>query len=409
MSASVTTRFRNILAGLTGKTWFPQVPVSLGMALLGLLHLIPVFEQAVVLYLHFRSPGAVRQDLIGINLLDISQLSISIFLLAMSIGLWFRSRFAWLLSVSAVLIGLAHLYTSSELPVSVWFLGYEFALLGMMLANYQHFDRSNLRIGTLIALSAVLVLFSYAVFGTYYFGEQFSPGIDTLNDAFYMSVVTMSTVGFGDFTPTTPEARLFITSIILLSITVFSAAVGATLLPAVIHKVEQITSGRRSKVTRENHYIIVGYSTLSSNTYRELVSRNQPVTVILRQESTGTQFSDNDIDIVIGDGSDLETLRKAGAEQAKAILALLDDDSENAFVILAAKELKVKARTVAAVNDAKHLNRIRSVHPDMIIAPQVLGGELLTSMLTGERIDVANIMDRILGHPSGSPETGKAD
>ena len=88
---------------------------------------------------------------------------------------------------------------------------------------------------------------------------------------------------------------------------------------------------------------------------------------------------------------------------------MLDDDSENAFVILAAKELKVKARTVAAVNDAKHLNRIRSVHPDMIIAPQVLGGELLTSMLTGERIDVANIMDRILGHPSGSPETGKAD
>ena len=317
MSTSVTTRFRNILADLTGKTWFPHVPVSLGMALLGLLHLIPVFDQAVVLHLHFRTPGAVRQDLIGINLLDISQLSISIFLLAMSIGLWFRSRFAWLLSVSAALIGLAHLFNSSELPVSVWFLGYEFALLGMMLANYQHFDRSTIRLGTLIALSAVVMLFCYAVFGTYYLGAQFSPGIDTLNDAFYMSVVTMSTVGFGDFTPTTPEARLFITSIILLSITVFSAAVGATLLPAVIHKVEQITSGRRSKVTRENHYIIVGYSTLSSNTYRELVSRNQPVTVILRQESTGTQFSDNDIDIVIGDGSDLEHCVKPGPSRRK--------------------------------------------------------------------------------------------
>ena len=133
--------------------------------------------------------------------------------------------------------------------------------------------------------------------------------------------------------------------------------------------------------------------------------------MILQQKSAATQFSDmgTDIDIVVGDGSDVETLRKAGAEQAKAILALLDDDSENAFVILAAKELKVNARTVAAVNDAKHLNRIRHVHPDTIIAPQVLGGELLTSILTGERIDVEDLMDRILGHPSVSHQPGKAD
>ena len=113
------------------------------------------------------------------------------------------------------------------------------------------------------------------------------------------------------------------------------------------------------------------------------------------------------IDIILGDGSDVETLRKAGAEKAKAILALLDDDSENAFVVLAAKELKVKARTVAAVNNSKHLSRIRHVHPDMIIAPQVLGGELLTNLLTGERIDVKNIMDRILGHASSTSQSDK--
>ena len=411
MSTSATTRFRNILAGLTGKAWFPQVPVSLGMALLGLLHLIPVFDQAMGLHLHFRTPGAVRADLIGVDLLGISELLLGVFLLAMSIGLWFRSRIAWLLSVFAGLVGLVSLYTLSAVPVSAWLLGYDLALFGMMLASYRHFDRSNYRIGTLIALSAVVVLVSYAVLGTYHLGAQFHPAVDKLGEAFYVAVVTMSTVGFGDFTPTTTEARLFVTSIILLSITVFSAAVGATLVPAMMHTIEQITSGRHSRLTRENHYIIVGYSTLSSNTYRELVRRNKPVTVILRQESASTQFPDvgTDLDVVIGDGSDLETLRKAGAEQAKAILALLDDDSENAFVVLAAKELNVKARTVAAVNDAKHLHRIRRVHPDMIIAPQVLGGELLTSMLTGERIDVENIMDRMLGHASGSPKTGDAD
>ncbi|NIA01408.1 MAG: voltage-gated potassium channel, partial [Planctomycetia bacterium] len=205
------------------------------------------------------------------------------------------------------------------------------------------------------------------------------------------------------------ETRLFLVSIIILSITVFSTAIGATLIPAMVNKFEKLTVGGRSRMTRNDHYIIVGYSTLSSNTYRELVSRQQPVTVILRNKPDSTQFSQADVDIVIGDGGDLETLRKAGAEKAKAILALMDDDSENAFVVLAAKELKVKARTVAAVNDAKHLNRIRHVHPDMIIAPQVLGGELLTSMLTGERIDVKNLMDRMLGHAGSKTESGKAD
>ena len=397
---------RERLAGLSSKSWFPQVPISLAMALLGLLHLIPVFEQAVGLLLHMRTPASVRQDLTGINLLGISQLSISVFLLAMSVGLWFRSRVAWLLSMLAAMIGLIDLYFEPDIPIPAWLLAYDLALITAMLASRRHFDRSSIQLGTLLALAAVAVLVGYSVIGIYHLGDQFSPEINTFPEAVYLAAVTMSTVGFGDFKPITTEARLFLTSVIVLSISVFSAAVGATLIPAMINMLEQISSGRNRRVTRNDHYIIVGYSTLSSNTYRELTSRGKQVTVILWQEPTSTQFPGEDIDFVIGDGSDLDTLRKAGAEQAHAILALMDDDSENAFVVLAAKELQVKAKTVAAVNDAKHLNRIRHVHPDMIIAPQVLGGELLTSMLTGERIDVANIMDRILGQPGSKPPSG---
>jgi voltage-gated potassium channel len=385
------------------------VPVSLGVALLGLLHLIPVIDQTIGLYLHLRTPGSVRQDLVGINLSDISQLSISVLLLIMSVGLWLRSRIAWLLSVLATAIGLASLYLLSEIQAGAWLFYYDIVLMGLLLATYRHFNRSNMRIGTLVALAAVVVLFGYAVLGTYHLGDQFSPHIDTLIDAVYVSVVTMSTVGFGDFKAITPETRLFLVSIILLSIILLSTAVGATLIPAMVRKIELITVGRNIKMIRINHYIIVGYSALSANTYRELVGRHEQVTVILRDGTDGALFPATDPDIVVGDGSDLETLREAGAEKAKAILALMDDDSENAFVILAAKELKTKARTVAAVNQAKHLNRIRRVHPDLIIAPQVLGGELLTSLLVGERIDVKVIMDRLLGHSDTRPPSGKAN
>jgi voltage-gated potassium channel len=409
MLTRLPSSLRERMTGLSSKSWFPQVPISLAMALLGLLHLIPVFEQALGLLLHIRTPGSVRGDLTGIDLLGISQLSIGVFLLAMSVGLWFRSQIAWLLSILAAVIGLINLYFEPDTPIPAWLFGYDFVLIAVMLTSRRHFDLSSMRLGTLIALSALVVLVGYSIVGIYHFGDQFSPEINTFPEAVYLSVVTMSTVGYGDFIPTAPGSRLFLTSVIVLSITVFSTAVGATLIPALIHKVEQITSGRYSRVTRNDHYIIVGYSTLSSNTYGELIRRGKQVTVILRREPTSTQFPDADVDFVIGDGSDLETLRKAGAEQAKAILALLDDDSENAFVVLAAKELHVKARTVVAVNDAKHLNRIRRVHPDMIIAPQVLGGELLTSMLTGERIDIADLMARMMGHSSSKSKSGNDD
>jgi hypothetical protein len=69
MLTLLRTHLRDAVAGLSGKAWFPQVPVSLGVALLGLLHLIPVIDQTIGLYLHLRTSGSVRQDLVGINLL----------------------------------------------------------------------------------------------------------------------------------------------------------------------------------------------------------------------------------------------------------------------------------------------------------------------------------------------------
>ncbi|RLA61534.1 MAG: voltage-gated potassium channel [Gammaproteobacteria bacterium] len=399
MNLDDRSRLHKAVEDLTRQTWFPHIPISLALALLGVLHLMPVLDQAQSLQLHLLTPGSIRQDLTGVDLPGVSQLSLGVFLLIMSVGLWLRLQFAWLLAVLGLglAIVLATLSLQSDRPAGIWQLAYDTLLMGSLLAAHRQFSGGSFQLATLAALVAVLVLFAYTVFGTYYFGAQFSPQIDTLTDALYVSVVTMTTVGFGDFTPTTTDARLFLVSVILLSIALLSTAVGATLIPAMVSRIAQITTGRRVNVLRKNHYIIIGYSALAANTYRELADRQEQVTVILTRKSDSAHFNAEDIDIVVGDGGNLDTLREAGAEQAKAIMALMDDDSENAFVILAVKELQIKAKTVVAVSQAKHLARVRRVHPDMIIAPQVLGGELLTSVLTGERIDVKGIMGRLLG------------
>ncbi|MEL5849053.1 MAG: NAD-binding protein [Candidatus Igneacidithiobacillus chanchocoensis] len=134
----------------------------------------------------------------------------------------------------------------------------------------------------------------------------------------------------------------------------------------------------------QNHYLIVGDTPLARNSYREFKQREQTVRVILLRQSDDTYFQAEDV--IIGDASDTDVLNEAQAGAAAAVLALRADDSENAFIVLAVRELQGPAKTVAAVNDSKNLKRVQRVKPDMIIAPQVIGGEVLAMALNGEEL-----------------------
>ena len=80
-------------------------------------------------------------------------------------------------------------------------ISYNGVLLAALLASYAWFDRSSLAASTLFAITSALLLLIYAVFGSLYLGNQFSPPIKDPVTALYYSVVTMGTVGYGDITP----------------------------------------------------------------------------------------------------------------------------------------------------------------------------------------------------------------
>ena len=143
---------------------------------------------------------------------------------------------------------------------------------------------------------------------------------------------------------------------------------------------------------RVNHFIVAGSGALARNTVRELLNRDKSVIVIADEDASGF----GEAEIVTGDATELEVLRRAGAETAHAVLALSDDDAENAFVILALKEVNTDAKKVAAVSNRKNLERVRRVQPDMILAPNVFGSEVLAMALTEEKIDGASLVEKFL-------------
>ncbi|OBS10739.1 voltage-gated potassium channel protein [Acidihalobacter prosperus] len=378
---------------LRADRWFPHVPLSLGVGLAGLLQLVPDLRKLLGLTLSVPDLGHLNEGFSTLAIHGIPQFAVGMLLLVMSLGLLWHSRLAWVTTMLVTLAAVAVQLIASggHYPLET---GYNVMLLLALLAGRRYFDRSSLATGTLFALTSVLLTLGYGVFGAYLLGSQFHPAITGADDALYFAVVTMSTVGYGDIVPVTPEARLFVVSLIVLGLVIFATSLSAILGPLMNNRLIALIQPRRSRMERANHYIVVGDTALARNSFKELQNRGQKLTLILPRQMDEGPYQN--ADIIVGDGSDIEILRKAGAERAKAVLALGDDDSENAFVILAVKEIGEGIRTVAAVSDARNLSRIKRVQPDLLLAPQVLGGELLAMALSGEEINSETLFDQLL-------------
>lgn len=386
-SPMTTTRFikgvRDTGRALRLRHWFPHIPLALAVAFSGaaLLWFVFIVQRSSLLadfprhILDFR-PSSMPFVLIGVAML------------IMSVGLLLRSRFAWIVTVllcaftvlSAIVLHHEH---------HGFLISYDGFLLLALLLSYRWFRRSSLAAGTLFAVTSLLLLLIYGVFGSLYLGQLFNPPITDLETAFYFAIVTMTTMGYYG-SPQAPEARMFTVSVIVLGIAVFATSLTTIIGPVIA----RLTTQKGRNMARSGHFVVIGATPLAFNTYHEFKRRKQEVVLILpREPDTGAA---DPADVIIGDAASLEILRRASADQAQAVLAMRADDSDNAFIVLAVKELHSRAKTVVAINDSKHMDRVRLVQPDMIIAPEVLGGELLAMMLNNEPITSDFLMQRFL-------------
>tara|TARA_R110000822_G_scaffold80601_1_gene192026 strand:+ start:32374 stop:33549 length:1176 start_codon:yes stop_codon:yes gene_type:complete len=335
-------------------------------------------------------PGVLNWSLDWLNLIDkigITELPRFILgagLIIMSVGLALKARLAW--AFSLILLIVVAVISISSSSSGLILLSYTMVVSMLLLVYWKSFDGSSITAGSLFALTSTGALMLYAVFGTLYLGSEFSTPITDLPTAFYFSIVSMSTVGYGDLYPVTSTARLFTASIIVMGITVFATSISAIIGPVIGGNLKKIVKGRISNVMRKNHFIILGISPTAHSVYAGLVEHGDAVTLVC---PTGSEHEyPVDADIVYGDSSSADILIEAGAKKANYILALRNDDAENAFSILAAKEVAGEdTKTIALVNSSKHIPQIKRVKPDVVFSLQLLGSELLVRTLKGETID----------------------
>ncbi len=343
-------------------------------------------------------------------------------LLAAALGLRRGFRAAWWASVVLLPVTAAqgllqgHEYSYPLVVVSL-------AALVLVAVNRRRFDREWDVTTTQVAAAVSLVgSMVYGTVGAYALRDDHFAGISTVLDAFYFTVVTGSTVGYGDITPTSSLGRLFGMSVLLVSVSSFAVALGVLLTPAIEARLSKAL-GRMTQSELdmlEDHVLVLGYGELTEPIIRELDDRTQFL-IVTPDATRVSELAERGFDVLRGDPSDEETLRRASVDVARAVVVATNDDADDALAVLTARALRPDVRIVVGATHDENAKKLKRAGADTVISPTTIGGHLLVESALGRdgtESDAEAVADRILrdevspeGDDAGAtePETGPRD
>jgi len=248
----------------------------------------------------------------------------------------------------------------------------------------RYFTRRTAIANYVFSLMGILAILAYGSFGTYMLGEGFKPQIHELTTSFYYTIITLATVGYGDFVPVTQETRLFVVSLLIVGLSVFATVIASVLGPAFSGEINRFFNPREERMKPKDHVILAGEGTLARNTSRELQLRGIPFVQIVAAGPALPYLSE---DLVVrGNPWDDQVLKDAGIDRATLVMAARDDDGENAFISLVAKDLNPKVRVMAIASSAGSIRRLKLARADIVFAPSVVGSRLLANLVEGKEI-----------------------
>ena len=232
--------------------------------------------------------------------------------------------------------------------------------------------------GLQISLLMLALLVVFGAFG-YMLIERMTP-----IDAFYMTVITVTTVGFGEVTPLSVPGRVFTALLILTGIVTATNALGnAASILLGQHLWQSLRERRMNTLIEElgGHYIICGFGRMGDQVGRELKERGQPYVVVDRDEDLRHHFLEANILHAIGDATDDDVLRGVGIDRARGLVATLGDDPDNMMAVLTARGLNPGLHIVTRTTSHEAESKLHRAGADHVISPWQTGGHRMAMAL----------------------------
>jgi voltage-gated potassium channel len=226
----------------------------------------------------------------------------------------------------------------------------------------------------------------------------------SLGEAFYMTVITISTVGFNEVRPLSAEGRIFTAFLIIFSFSIFVYAV-TSISNYVLdgeYKVYFKDLRINKKVSKiSKHTIICGYGRNGKQAASELNSHHRKFVVVEQNKDLSEELREaHDIPFVEGDATLERTLEKAGIESATALITTLPKDADNLFVVLTAREMNPNLLIISRASKDNSDKKLKRAGADNVIMPDKIGGAHMASLVI--KPDVIEFMDYVMGQGSSS-------
>jgi K+ transport systems, NAD-binding component len=196
-------------------------------------------------------------------------------------------------------------------------------------------------------------------------------------ESFYMMVITLSTVGFGEIHPLSDRARLLTAIIIIAGVGNFAYIVSSfsrMLVDGHLNKLLWRRKVQKRIDKLENHCIVCGYGRIGGVVVQEILKASSDVVVVEHDPALIEQLKRDGIMHLAGDATDDGLLISAGIKRARSIVTALTDEAANVYVALTARQLNPKIFIVARANNASHITRLEFAGADKVVLPHLIGG-----------------------------------
>ncbi len=229
--------------------------------------------------------------------------------------------------------------------------------------------------------TAVLMLLLVILIGV--FGFKMLSGY-TWIDAIYMTVITVTTVGFGEVQPLDTQSKIFTVFLILASIVIVGYAI-SIITEYILSKsnYEELKQKKMQKKidSLKNHIIICGYGRNGFQAAKKLIAYEKDFVVIEKDKEIIDKFQSELVSFIQGNANEDEVLLQAGIDRASTLISALPNDADNLFVVLSARQINKDLTIISRASQQTSYNKLKLAGANNVILPDMIGGDHMASLV----------------------------
>ena len=214
-------------------------------------------------------------------------------------------------------------------------------------------------------------------------------------DAFYMTIITVTTVGFSEVRPLDAGSKIFTVFLIIASVFIFAYAI--SVITEYVLGRNSLKLLKKKKVKNQinslsNHVIVCGFGRNGIQASERLKAFKKPFVIIEKEKEIIERYQ-NDLLFVEGDANDDEVLSEAGISKAKFLITALPDDAANLFVVLSARQMNKNLFIISRASLATSQKKLLLAGANKVIMPDKIGGDHMASLVVMP--DLITFMDKL--------------